>query len=206
MSWLTILGLAVGLAMDALAVAIGTGLVLGRPTRGQTPAPRLPLRALPVPDAGRRVAGGRTVEAYIRDVDHWVAFGLLAFVGGKMLWEARRGEADVRPGDPTRGWILLVLSVATSIDALAVGLSMAFLQVSIWLPSAVIRLVAFAFTAPGSSSEPDRPHARRSPRSSAAWSCFDRRRSSPSTCGVNRARERPGDRSSSVAAGPTPSP
>jgi putative Mn2+ efflux pump MntP len=91
---------------------------------------------------------GRTVEVYIREVDHWVAFGLLAFVGGKMLWEARH-EADVRPGDPTRGWMLLVLSVATSIDALAVGLSMAFLHVSIWLPSVAIGLVAFTFTATG---------------------------------------------------------
>jgi putative Mn2+ efflux pump MntP len=89
------------------------------------------------------------VEAYIREVDHWVAFGLLAFVGGKMLWEARRNEADVHPGDPTRGWMLVVLSVATSVDALAVGLSLAFLQVSIWLPSVVIGLVAFAFTVAG---------------------------------------------------------
>jgi len=149
MSWLTILGLAVGLAMDALAVAIGTGLVLGRPNRGQAfrLAFHFGLFQFLMPIAGW--LAGRTVEAYIREVDHWVAFTLLAIVGGKMLWEARRGEADVPPGDPTRGWMLLVLSVATSIDALAVGLSMAFLHVSIWLPSAVIGLVAFAFTVAG---------------------------------------------------------
>jgi manganese efflux pump family protein len=149
MSWLTILGLAVGLAMDALAVAIATGLVLGSPTRGQTMrlAFHFGLFQFLMPVAGW--LAGRTVEAYIREVDHWLAFGLLAFVGGKMLWEARRDEADVRPGDPTRGWMLLVLSVATSVDALAVGLSMAFLQVSIWLPSLVIGLVAFAFTVAG---------------------------------------------------------
>jgi putative Mn2+ efflux pump MntP len=149
MSWITILGLAVGLAMDALAVAIGTGLVLGRPTRGQTLrlAFHFGLFQFLMPIAGW--LAGRTVEAYIREVDHWLAFGLLAFVGGKMLWEAREGGADVRPDDPTRGWMLLVLSVATSIDALAVGLSMAFLEVSIWLPSVVIGLVAFAFTGVG---------------------------------------------------------
>jgi putative Mn2+ efflux pump MntP len=148
MSWITILGLAVGLAMDALAVAIATGLVLGRPTRGQTLrlAFHFGLFQFLMPVVGW--LAGRTVEVYIREVDHWVAFGLLSFVGGKMLWEARH-EADVRPGDPTRGWMLLVLSVATSIDALAVGLSMAFLHVSIWLPSVAIGLVAFTFTATG---------------------------------------------------------
>jgi putative Mn2+ efflux pump MntP len=149
MSWLTILGLAVGLAMDALAVAIGTGLVLGRPTGVQTLrlAFHFGLFQLLMPVAGW--LAGRTVEAHIREIDHWVAFALLAVVGGKMLWEARRSEADVPPGDPTRGWTLVVLSVATSIDALAVGLGMALLQVSIWLPSLVFGLVAFAFTAVG---------------------------------------------------------
>lgn len=149
MDWPTILGLAVGLAMDALAVAIGTGLLLVRPS------PRQALRLgfhfglfqflMPVLGWG----AGRTVEAYIRAFDHWVAFALLAFVGGKMLWEARGHEEEARRGDPTRGWTLVVLSVATSIDALAVGLSMAFLQVSVWLPSVVIGLVAFVVTVAG---------------------------------------------------------
>jgi putative Mn2+ efflux pump MntP len=144
-----ILGLAVALAMDAFAVAIGTGLVLGHPTRGQTMrlAFHFGLFQFMMPVAGW--LAGRTVEAYIREADHWVAFALLALVGGRMLWEARRDERDVRPGDPTRGWMLLVLSVATSVDALAVGFSMAFLQFPIWLPSAVIGVVAFAFTAVG---------------------------------------------------------
>jgi putative Mn2+ efflux pump MntP len=148
MNGLTILGLAVGLAMDALAVAIGTGLVLGRPTRGQTLrlAFHFGLFQFLMPVVGW--LAGRTVEVYIREVDHWVAFGLLAFVGGKMLWEARRSEAEVRPDDPTRGW-MLSSSRSPSIDALAVGLSLAFLQVSIWLPSLVIGLVAFAFTVVG---------------------------------------------------------
>jgi putative Mn2+ efflux pump MntP len=144
-----ILGLAVALAMDAFAVAIGTGLVLGRPTRGQTMrlAFHFGLFQFLMPVAGW--LAGRTVEAYIRATDHWVAFALLTFVGGRMLWEARRNETEVRPGDPTRGWMLLVLSVATSVDALAVGFSMAFLQVPIWLPSVVIGIVAFAFTVVG---------------------------------------------------------
>ena len=149
MSGLTILSLAVGLAMDALAVALATGLVLGRPSPSHVLrlAFAFGLFQLVMPVMGW--LAGRSVEAYIREVDHWVAFALLAFVGGKMLRESRRHEDEARPGDPTRGWMLLVLSIATSIDALAVGLSMAFLHVSIWLPSVVIGLVAFAFTATG---------------------------------------------------------
>jgi putative Mn2+ efflux pump MntP len=149
MGWPTILGLAVGLAMDALAVAVATGLVLGRPRPGHVLrlAFHFGLFQFLMPVVGW--LAGRTVEEHIRDVDHWVAFGLLAFVGGKMLWEARRAESEAPPGDPTRGWMLLVLSVATSVDALAVGLSMAFLDVSIWPPSVVIGLVAFAFTGAG---------------------------------------------------------
>jgi len=149
MHWLTILGLAVGLAMDALAVAIGTGLVLKRLTVRHVfrLAFHFGLFQSLMPILGW--LAGRTIDAYIRGYDHWIAFGLLTFVGGKMLWEARRKEEDVQPGDPTRGWMLVLLSLATSIDALAVGLSMAFLQVSIWLPSIVIGLVACAFTAGG---------------------------------------------------------
>ena len=149
MHWLETLGLAVGLAMDALAVAIGTGLVLKHLTFRHVfrLAFHFGLFQFLMPVLGW--LAGRTIDAYIRGFDHWVAFGLLAFVGGKMLWEARRKEAEARPGDPTRGWMLVLLSVATSIDALAVGLSMAFLHVSIWLPSAVIGLVAFAFTVAG---------------------------------------------------------
>ena len=149
MDILTILGLAVGLAMDALAVAIGTGLLLGRPSPRQAfrLAFHFGLFQFLMPVLGW--AAGRAVEVHIRAFDHWVAFCLLAFVGGKMLWEAWEHEEDVPRQDPTRGWTLVVLSVATSIDALAVGLSMAFLQVSVWLPSAVIGVVAFAFTAAG---------------------------------------------------------
>ena len=149
MSGLTILGLAVGLAMDALAVALATGLVLGRPS------PRHVLRlafAFGLFQFVMPVVGwlaGRSVEAYIREVDHWIAFSLLAFVGGKMLWEARHDEPSRERADPTRGWSLVTLSVATSIDALAVGLTLAMLDVVIWVPSLVIGLVACCFTVIG---------------------------------------------------------
>jgi putative Mn2+ efflux pump MntP len=84
---------------------------------------------------------GHWISGWVSAWDHWIALVLLGYVGVKMLWEAREGKpADAR--DPTRGWLLLTLSVATSIDALAVGFSLAMLDVSIWMPSIVIGLVA----------------------------------------------------------------
>jgi len=74
--------------------------------------------------------------------DHWVAFGLLGYVGGKMVYSGCKPEpTPERAADPTRGWPLMLLSVATSIDALAVGLSLAMLRISIWYPSIVIGVV-----------------------------------------------------------------
>ena len=93
---------------------------------------------------------GRTVVELISAYDHWLAFALLAFVGGRMLWESFHDEEGRhRTVDITRGFLLLTLSIATSIDALAVGLSFAFLKVNIATASLVIGAVAFAVTAVG---------------------------------------------------------
>lgn len=94
---------------------------------------------------------GTAVQKYLIAFDHWIAFGLLAFVGGRMLWGAlhdQDGERSARH-DPTTGWSLVVLSVATSIDALAVGFSLALLGSKIFVPALVIGIVAGAFTAVG---------------------------------------------------------
>jgi len=93
---------------------------------------------------------GRTVVGYVGKYDHWLAFALLAFVGGRMLWESFHSAGDsVRRIDITRGFQLLVLSVATSLDALAVGLSFAFLQVNMLVASLTIGVVAFVVTVTG---------------------------------------------------------
>jgi len=150
MDILTLLGIAVALAMDAFAVALGAGLTL----------PKLTGRHLfrfgfhfGLFQAMMPVIGwlaGVTVRSYIEDFDHWLAFVLLTLVGGKMLWEALHGEDDKpREGDPTRGLSLVMLSIATSIDALAVGLSLAILGVDIWTPALIIGLVAGALTVCG---------------------------------------------------------
>jgi putative Mn2+ efflux pump MntP len=149
LSWLTIIGIAVGLAMDAFAVAIVAGLTIEHLTRGHVfrLAFHFGLFQFLMPIAG--YLAGRTVSGYIGGIDHWVAFGLLSCVGGKMLWESRREHGGRARADPTRGWRLVTLAVATSLDALAVGLSLAMLRVSVWMPSVVIGLVAAALTAVG---------------------------------------------------------
>lgn len=149
MNWLSIFGIAVGLAMDALAVAIAAGLTIPRLTGRHVfrLAFHFALFQFMMPILGWSI--GRTISNFISAYDHWAAFGLLTVIGGKMLWEAATNHQPEKRGDPTRGWMLFTLSVATSIDALAVGLSMAFLRVTIWAPSAVIGLVTAVLTSVG---------------------------------------------------------
>lgn len=149
MGVLQLLLVAVALAIDAFAVALAAGVTLGRPTPRQTLrlAFHFGLFQALMPVVGALVGG--PLRGWIEVWDHWVAFGLLVVVGGNMirgsLWP---GEDEVTE-DPTRGWSLVVLSVATSIDALAVGLSLAMVEVSVWLPALVIGLVAGAGTLVG---------------------------------------------------------
>ncbi|HSH13693.1 MAG TPA: manganese efflux pump MntP family protein, partial [Desulfurivibrionaceae bacterium] len=88
--------------------------------------------------------------ALIESYDHWLAFALLLAVGCHMIRAALSDHPDqCDPSDPTRGWSLLMLSVATSLDALAVGLSFALLQVEILIPALIIGLVAALLTGLG---------------------------------------------------------
>ncbi len=89
-------------------------------------------------------AAGITFSAYIKEIDHWVAFVLLVLVGSRMIWEsvsASRKDEAVKNclHFPT----LLVLSIATSLDALAVGVSFAFLDITIWFPILIIGMITF---------------------------------------------------------------
>ena len=92
---------------------------------------------------------GRAVVVLIAQYDHWVAFGLLLAVGSRMIWESFRSNEDKKKVDITRGILLITLSIATSIDALAVGLTFAFLEVNIALASSTIGVIAFTVTAIG---------------------------------------------------------
>ncbi|MBM3287487.1 MAG: manganese efflux pump [Candidatus Eisenbacteria bacterium] len=150
MSLIDLLAVAVALAMDAFAVAIVTGLALRTPSGRHVVrlAFHFGLFQALMPVIGW--AAGRAVHRYISAVDHWIAFALLAVVGGRMLWGAFHDPQEGgRSSDPTTGWGLILLSIATSIDALAVGLSLAMIGSAIVKPAIVIGLVAAGFTALG---------------------------------------------------------
>ena len=149
MSNTTLIGIALALAMDAFAVALGAGLTLERLTGRHLF--RLGFH-FGLFQAFMPILGwlaGLTVQQWITAYDHWLAFALLAFVGGKKIREAFHAEEERDNRDPTRGMTLVMLSLATSIDALAVGLTLAMIGVSIWIPAAVIGIVAGALTVAG---------------------------------------------------------
>ena len=146
----TIFIIALALAVDAFAVALAAGISL--PWVGKRHTFRLAWH-FGLFQAGMNVIGwgaGLTVRALIERFDHWLAFALLAFVGGRMIVEAIGLKDEGQEGkDPTRGRTLVILSVATSIDSLAVGLSFAVLKISVWFPALVIGVVATILTGIG---------------------------------------------------------
>ena len=149
MDWPLVLLLAPSLGMDAFAVALAVGAAT--PPGSRRPLFRLSfhfgLFQFLMPMLGWLT--GATMRQFIEAYDHWVAFLLLAWVGARMVRSAWDKSEATLTSDPTRGISLVVLSIATSIDALAVGLSLAMLQVNLWLPSLVIGVVAAGMTLTG---------------------------------------------------------
>ncbi len=149
MNLITIIFLAIGLGIDAFSVAIGIGAANTK--RSWAPMLRLAtafgLFQFVMPIAGW--LAGLTVVNVIGGFDHWIAFALLAYVGGKMIREGLEKESDEEKADQTTGLPLLLLSIATSIDALAVGFSFSILKMPIVIPAAIIGIVCFLMTAIG---------------------------------------------------------
>ena len=142
MPLLTLIAIAAGLAMDACAVAIATSAMLARVRKRQIFrfAFHFGLFQALMPILGW--LAGQGFARYIDAWDHWAAFFLLALIGGRAIFEAiKHGCEELKQADPTRGWTMVGLAVATSLDALAVGLSFAFMGVRIWYPAAVIGVV-----------------------------------------------------------------
>ena len=141
MSLWEILVIAVGLSMDAVAVSLAASA--SNRAQGTRAMFRLSfhfgLFQFLMPIVGWFL--GVSVARYIGAVDHWVAFALLALVGSRMIWAAVSGAEEELARDPSRGTTLIVLSLATSIDALAIGLTLAMLGARIWYASLVIGVV-----------------------------------------------------------------
>jgi manganese efflux pump family protein len=145
----TVLLIAIGLAMDAFAVSLGIG------TTEKSKSARAKFRLafhfglfqFFMPIIGW--VAGSTVSRWIAPIDHWIAFILLAYVGISMIRSGLSPEKESYARDPSRGRTLIVLAIATSIDALAVGLSLAMLDVAIITPSIVIGVVTYGLSMVG---------------------------------------------------------
>ncbi|MBU0731513.1 manganese efflux pump MntP family protein [Patescibacteria group bacterium] len=153
MSIFTTIFIGIGLAMDAMAVSVTSGMAIKKIK--VWPALKIALffgvfQGI-MPLLGWLI--GSSIKDYISGFDHWIAFILLFAIGAKLIWEAiknRKGrEADEVCKDPHNNIVLLGLAVATSIDALAVGLSYSFLGSSIIFPALVFALITFALSLVG---------------------------------------------------------
>ena len=146
MDVITIIIIAVGLAMDAFVVSIVSGSAY------KQLHVRHALRMAMFFGAFQAIMpligslAGLTLKEYIACCDHWIAFGLLAAVGGKMIYESFKIKSVEENLDPTNLIVLLVLSVATSIDALAVGITLSLLTGSILAAAGVIGLITFVLS------------------------------------------------------------
>ena len=152
MSLLELFLLAVGLSMDAFAVSVCKGLSVRRGSMKQALTVGIwfgGFQAL-MPFLGYLL--GITFSSLITSIDHWIAFILLAFIGGKMLWEAFTEDEDEGDGKDAEKIDLgeyLILAIATSIDALAVGISFAALSVDIVPAVSLIGITTFIFSVAG---------------------------------------------------------
>jgi putative Mn2+ efflux pump MntP len=146
MDLFTIMVIAVGLAMDAFAVSIVSGSVY------QQLHVRHALRMAVFFGGFQAIMpligslAGMSVKDYIADYDHWVAFGLLAAVGGKMIYESFKIESAEKNLDPSNVLVLLILALATSIDALAIGITLSLIVSSIAVAVIIIGLVTFVLS------------------------------------------------------------
>ena len=153
MEWteLIVIGsIAVGLAMDAFAVSVVSGSIFKELhiSQGLRMALFFGLFQAFMPLLGW--AAGSRLTGWFLDWDHWIAFGLLAFIGSKMIYEAFKiREVEHRPPDPSKLTVLLMLSIATSIDALAVGLTLTLVTPHVFAAVALIGVLTFLISYAG---------------------------------------------------------
>jgi putative Mn2+ efflux pump MntP len=153
MEFITVLLIALGLAADAFSVCIASGVKIKKPNVHQyfRFSFHFGLFQFLMPIIG--YYGGVAVEKFISAYDHWIAMVLLSIIGGKMLLETfheddeKKDECELQ--DPSRGWSLVMLSVATSIDAAAIGFSLAALRVPVVTPAVIIGIVCALCSAIG---------------------------------------------------------
>ena len=141
MHLIEIIIIAVSLAMDAFAVCVSaasTGMVCDKRSMFRLSF-HFGLFQFMMPVIGWFI--GLNILTSIAFIDHWIAFALLAYVGIRMIQESLNEKEDIKKTNPSKGMNLVMLSLATSIDALAVGLSIGILDIEIWYPSFLIGII-----------------------------------------------------------------
>lgn len=149
MLFIEIILLAIGLSMDSLAVSVTGGAVLRHCSASAIIRIATVMGLFQAGFTALGYGAGLGFQQYICAFDHWIAFILLAYLGGKMILESRKEEEDQKRVDLLKGKTLCTLAVATSIDALAVGISLALLQEPLLLLTLTIGIVTFLFSAAG---------------------------------------------------------
>jgi manganese efflux pump family protein len=141
--------IAFGLAMDCLVVSIAIGATNPKITLGKTLEIALFFGLFQglMPVIGWLL--GLSFMDYIKNVDHWVAFGIFVLIGGKMIFESFKDTAEKKTVNIQKALIIIVLAIATSIDALVVGMSFVFLSISIVKATIIIGVITFLVTLPG---------------------------------------------------------
>jgi manganese efflux pump family protein len=143
MDFVTLFLIAIGLSFDSFAISICSGLSLCRKHLKITDALKIAL-TLAVFQALMPVLGwflGSTFKDLIQSADHWIAFGLLVFLGGRMIMEGREPIEKKKVKNPLHWKVLITMAIATSIDAFAVGISFSFFYNSMLIPVIIIGIV-----------------------------------------------------------------
>ncbi len=146
MDTMSIIFIAFGLAMDAFAVSITRGVTIKYLRIYSALAIAMCFGAFQAVMPLIGWLAGLSLRDVISGFDHWIAFGLLSSIGFKMIYESFTVESSEKEINPLNVFVLLILSVATSIDALAVGISLSFLNISIAIPAIIIGTVTFLLT------------------------------------------------------------
>ncbi|WP_426956687.1 manganese efflux pump MntP family protein [Muricoccus radiodurans] len=148
MSPVAIAVLAVSMSVDAFAAALGRGAVAERARLGDAMRAGLVFGTVEAITPVIGWAAGVAAAGLVAAVDHWIAFALLGLVGGRMVLEAVRRPEGAAPGGRS-GWMLLATAVGTSLDAMAVGVSLAFVNADIWVIAAAIGAATFLMATGG---------------------------------------------------------
>lgn len=151
MNFITLLLIAVSLSFDSFAVSVCSGLSLCRKHLHLIDTLKIAF-TLAVFQGSLTFLGwllGSAFKQLIESADHWIAFGLLLFLGGRMIMEGRVPIKDRKVKNPTQWRVLIPMALATSIDAFAVGISFSFFWKNMWIPGILIAAVTFIVSITG---------------------------------------------------------